>query len=94
MPNWQPSSLSCLCSADFEERYFQQRLDLGLEISDNVTTKRLLYWTEVVQFLPLTRSNRLKMNIKFHNGSADRLGTLICGIILHNLEIERDLPGR
>ena len=38
-----------------------------------------------MQFLPLTRSNRLKMKIKFHNGSAHRFGTLICRIILHNL---------
>ena len=63
---------------NFEQQFFYQRLDLGLEISD-IITKRA-YWTEVVRFLPLTWSNWLKMNIKFHNGSADRFG-----IILHNL---------
>lgn len=42
MPDWQPSPYSCLCSAHFEQQYFHQRLDLGLEISDNITTKRLL----------------------------------------------------
>ena len=42
MPDWQPSSYSCLSSAHFEQRYFYQRLDLGLEISDNIMTNRLL----------------------------------------------------
>ena len=42
MPDWQPSPFSCLCSAHFEEQYFNQRLDLGLQINSDNKTKRLL----------------------------------------------------
>jgi hypothetical protein len=42
MADWQPSPYSCLCSAHFEPQCFHQRLGLGLEISSNITTKRLL----------------------------------------------------
>ncbi|CAB4010749.1 THAP domain-containing 3-like [Paramuricea clavata] len=43
MADWQPSPYSCLCSAHFEPQCFHQRLGLGLEVSSNITTKRLLY---------------------------------------------------
>ena len=43
MADWQPSPYSCLCSAHFEPQCFHQRLGLGLEISSNITTKRLLH---------------------------------------------------
>jgi hypothetical protein len=42
MADWQPSPYSCLCSAHFEPQCFHQRLGIGLEISSNITTKRLL----------------------------------------------------
>ena len=58
MADWQPSPYSCLCSAHFEQQCFHQRLDLGLEIGSNITTKRLLDRSCAVPTIDTVQSDR------------------------------------